>query len=899
MLAAPLKHFETVATDTLARAATSRMLTAMAKALAGAAASGAGGKFSTEAQIHREGRPVRTRPSRRGVGTQAWGHEGHGNQGLGNNILNARLLRALSAVVVGTVSPRTTRKTTPLAATRKKSPMTNTYTPVLSHRATSLAKIAAVACAVLAFVPMRAQTAPPNALQKMDKEAETILLPEFSVSSDRANGYRAIDSLSAARIRGALLDTPTTINVITRDFLEDIGANSMFDATQYVSGIGNGRLGGSNGILDRQTIRGFESDGRTIDNLKTGFQANLNPTLYERIEIVKGPNAILAPTGAPGGSLNVITKSPLFTRQNTATFQVGNIYAQKFMVDSTGPLAPGSRLAYRLIGGYQDTDTYVPGKLKQWDVNPQFTYKISERTTLTLKYSYISWDSAGAASNPGTVWIAGPDVTGGMTIPDSPPPGIARRGYNGVPEWAHRYDWVHRGAVEFTTALTDRISMRLAGQYVYDKMFLDGGQAAYPNINANHIDPFTGIYTPNQTWARNAAGVYVPTTQLEYDPTRVAVNANLNPNWTHNSQIQNDFAGKFTAGAVTLQPVVGWTLERNLGRGINKTAPLPAINLFTPDNNPPKPAESAYTSVGTNNKSVSTTKQAYAALRTGFFSDRLFVSGGTARVWNDSTVTDLRNGNTLAGAPLRGHRDTYLAGFLVKVAKHVSTYYSYSSNAQLSSFNNLPLWREGKQHEFGVKTEFFNQRLSLGGSHFQIEQTNLSTPNPLFLVDPVNNAAQILSSQTNRGFEFDLVGGLTKELTVLASFTAMHTRDQLGRRPRNIPDTTANALLKYDIRSGDLKGAGAFLGVTHTGNAAGEIPPGTGLTPLGVIVPVSFYTPARTILNVGASYVWQQYRFNLNVENATNKKTVWQGSGRNSLSPFPSTAVRLTTSVKF
>jgi outer membrane receptor protein involved in Fe transport len=90
-----------------------------------------------------------------------------------------------------------------------------------------------------------------------------------------------------------------------------------------------------------------------------------------------------------------------------------------------------------------------------------------------------------------------------------------------------------------------------------------------------------------------------------------------------------------------------------------------------------------------------------------------------------------------------------------------------------------------------------------------------------------------------------------------------------------------------------------FLGVTHVGTAAGEIPPGSGLTPLGVVSQVSFYVPARTILNAGVSYAWKQYRFNLNVENLANKVTVWQGSGRNSLSPFPSTTVRLTTTLRF
>ena len=106
-------------------------------------------------------------------------------------------------------------------------------------------------------------------------------------------------------------------------------------------------------------------------------------------------------------------------------------------------------------------------------------------------------------------------------------------------------------------------------------------------------------------------------------------------------------------------------------------------------------------------------------------------------------------------------------------------------------------------------------------------------------------------------------------------------------------------MLKYDFRAGSLKGAGGFIGVTHVGTAAGETPPGSGLTPLGVVVQPSFYVPARTILNAGISYTWNDYRVNLNVENLFNERTVWQGSGRNSLSPFPSTIVRLTTTVTF
>src|SRR4051812_8637667 len=280
---------------------------------------------------------------------------------------------------------------------------------------------------------------------------EPVQLPKFNVQSARANAYRATDSLSAARTSGALIDTPATVNVITSDFLQDIGANSMLDATQYVSGIANGRLGGANGIAERQSIRGFENDGRTIDNFAAGFQANLDPALYERVEIVKGPNAILAPTGTPGGSLNVITKSPQFTPANSISLQLGNYFAQKLTIDSTGRLA--GPVAYRLIAAGQNAETYVPGRLKQWNVNPQFAWQIGPHTLLTVKYSYVNWSSRGAASNPGTVWIVDSSVANGATAPNTPAAGFAYRGQNGVPDWAERSDELHRVAAELTTAL--------------------------------------------------------------------------------------------------------------------------------------------------------------------------------------------------------------------------------------------------------------------------------------------------------------------------------------------------------------------------------------------------------------------------------------------------------------
>ena len=752
---------------------------------------------------------------------------------------------------------------------------------------------AALAGWLVASTPLEAQ--PPAA-----PADETITLPAFSVSSERANGYRATDSMSAARIRTPIVDTSATVNVITSDFLKDIGAASLFDATQYISGIGNGRLAGGSGILDRQTIRGYENDGRTIDNFSSSFQANLTPLLYERVEVVKGPNAILAPTGTPGGSINVITKAPSFTRANVVQLEVGRYFTNQLSVDSTGPLPGTKNAAYRVIVGYQDADSSVPGSIRQWSFNPQFTYRFSPRSQLTLKLNHVQWGTYGAASNPSITIHASDALANGQTIsPDTIATGFNYGKNNGSSAtWAARTDRVQRGTLEFTHALTDRINLRVAGMRHYDHFWTDFTGLATPGQSnqGSRYEPSTGIYTPNLAWSRNAAGAYVSTVSPQFDPTSVPRTAGAQASFINDTQLQSDLAGNFNFSGVTFQPLVGASYQRTTNRNKNWTAvagQLANLNLFAPVESPTRPT--AYNVTGFTHTET-TKKQAYAFGRFGLLNDRLFVNGGIARLHVDVPVTNLATG--VQSSRLTGSTNTPLYGALFKASRELSLYYSHSTNANGVLFNNAALFQEGKQDEFGVKGEFFNQRLLVTASRFKIKQNNIVTPNPSFFIDPINNPQNFRADLSNTGYEFDIVGGITKEISILGSYTNMELRDAFDRRRRNIPDTTINAMLKYDVREGAAKNLGLFAGVTHVGDQAGE-DPATTATPLGVVTKISFFAPARTIVNVGGSYRIGRYRVNLNIDNLFDKETIWQPSGRFSLAPYPGINYRFSTTLTF
>jgi iron complex outermembrane receptor protein len=766
------------------------------------------------------------------------------------------------------------------------------------------------------------QTAPAPAGTTANSNDEAIELPVFGVSADKVNKYAPGDALSAARIRASLSDLSTSISVISQDFMKDIGAESVLDASRYSSGMSAGRAAGVGGIADRHVIRGFESiDGRVVDNFQVGFQANFDPQFIERIEVVKGPNSILTPTGAPGGTINVVSKSPRFEKANSLTLAVGQTDAQKISLDSTGPLTLlNQKLAYRVVAGVQDTKSFLPGKVKLYDLEAGMTWKISPKSQLTFKYFGMDWTQKGAigAANSWGVPVSY-NLAGGAEIPDTPDPalGFTAHGANGDTDWSTRKVRVNMVTSEYTTALSDHISMRFAANWLSNKQGQDQGFQTVGGISSNRFNPFTGVATPRTTWSVTVDPVtkkpvidpvtgqpiVTSTDSVPWDPTKISRRAAWIQSLSQVTQFQNDFAGNFKAGPVSIQPLAGWSTVSTINfPNYDRTAALPADNLFiSDDDNPAKPEKSTYTTSFLRS-SHNRQKQAYVYSRFGFLNDRLFITGGAARIWLDNVQYQWITNNAPTAAAsqlttLKDNHDTYLGGILGKPLPNVSVYYGYSSNAAGVTANGLTLWRAGKQHEWGVKTDFFKQRLSFTVAHFQIIQTNLSTPNPAFNADPVNNPPNILADFSNHGYEFELKGGITKNLSIVASYTSQRLRDPTNRRPRNIADRTTGALLNYHFTSGELNHLGVFLGMTRQGKTAGDTI--TGFTPLNVAQQTSFYVPPVMIFNTGATYPWKNTAFTLTVDNLADKKGFWQAADRGDVPPIPRRNVRLTATYTF
>lgn len=772
---------------------------------------------------------------------------------------------------------------------------TSPYTPVKNHRNLPLRSFLWLAPCALASIGFGQAAPPATTTARSDEPLE---LPQFTVSSAKGDPYRANEAMSLARIGGAILDTPVSINVISRELLDDLGANSTFDAARYMAGVGNGRGAGTNGgINDRMNFRGFESFSRTVDNFSSTFIPGnstsidtFEPEFIDRVEIVMGPDAILNPTGTPGGSMNVVTKSPLFTSQGYLKAIVGNYSAQKFAFDYTGPvpIGDGKHLAYRIIGSGQDTDTYIPGKFEKWDIGAELLYQFTPNSKLTFKYFGLDYKAYGNASAPNdNGWlIYEPTSIGGATLPDTPQtPGVTYNGTDGVDTNSITVERTNHVQLVYTGTIANFISMRLAGQLLSHN---NVGDSAFP------ASATTSTSFDNATGQVNAAPAFNPAAVPEV--------------WRYNKgigvmhQFQNDYAANFHPGSASLQIVSGWAYQHNHNFPTRTgTANLPAANLFAGDYTVPRPDITTF-SFGNRSKAQATQKQAYALFKAGLWSDRVFVTGGATRTWvkSQSYTLDKTTLAVLGVNALSGQKDNYIGSVLVKPTKNTSVYYTYSTNATLTTFNpgngvSIPLWSVGKQHEFGFKSEFLNQRLTFTATHFQISQTNVTSPNPLANINP-QAAGNILTDNTSHGYEFNLIGGVTKNLSVIASYTDMKYRDAFNRRVRNVPDRMANLLANYRFTEGTLKNFSVFGAVAYFGDTPGETI--TGFTTLGVPRQPGFYVAAWHVFNAGAAYTYQRWSFNLNVDNVTNRKFGWQPASRLTVNPYPGTTVRLTTVFK-
>ncbi|WP_371228869.1 TonB-dependent receptor [Pseudomonas sp. QE6] len=217
---------------------------------------------------------------------------------------------------------------------------------------------------------------------------DTLALPETSVTAAYdQQSYNPGDSKSALKIDAPLRDIPQTVNVVPQSVIKDQGAQSMEDVLKNVPGIG---FSNGDGQRDQVTIRGFSAIGDMyIDGVRDDALYFRDLSNIERVEVIKGPAAVLYGRGSSGGLINSISKTPGFAPRHEVGMTVDSEGKRRTQFD-TGWADQQTNQAYRVTGAFEDSDTYRDdGYIDHKAIAPSAYFRLSDDLELNLGASYL------------------------------------------------------------------------------------------------------------------------------------------------------------------------------------------------------------------------------------------------------------------------------------------------------------------------------------------------------------------------------------------------------------------------------------------------------------------------------------------------------------------------------
>lgn len=620
------------------------------------------------------------------------------------------------------------------------------------------------------------------------------------------------------------METPQSVSVIGAEQIRDQKPTKLDEALRYTAGVRAGTFGADT-RNDWWLIRGFKSDdiGLFLDGVQLFYTAyaswRLPPSNMERIEVLRGPSAVLYGGSSPSGIVNVISKLPPtepIRYIETGVNNFGNAYVG---FDVGGPVVTqpqDGKLFYRVVGEVRNGDTQVnftPDN--NYFIAPSVTWKPDADTTFTVLASASKTDTRGINFLPykGTVTSA----------PFGKIPTSFFAGDPSVDKFTREQEML---GYQFERNLTDDLTFRQNARFAHvDLTYRGYVGSGWTNVN-------TGSLARYNWYAKDTANQADLDNQLEY---------------------------RFNTGPVKHTMLFGVDLKgyqiddyQAFGFGV------PSINVL----NPSYGAAEVPLPTSPFRNYLITQKQAGTYLqdqmKLGNFT--LVLSGRND--WVETTQAARDSGAIV------GQRDdskfSGRAGLIYNFDNGIAPYISYATSYNpvigLNASNQLLLPETGKQVEVGLKVQpkWFDGYFTV--SAFDLKRQNALT------TDPSNVLLQNQTGEvTSRGIELEAVANVTKELKLIGAFTSYHlftSKDLdsslIGKTPTNTPELLVSGWADYTFKEGPLAGFGFGGGVRYVGSSWAD-------------AANTLEVPAVVLGDLAVHYEWQNWRTAINVINLTDK----------------------------
>ncbi|HEY8065413.1 MAG TPA: TonB-dependent siderophore receptor [Methylosinus sp.] len=620
--------------------------------------------------------------------------------------------------------------------------------------------------------------------------------------------YARTTATAATKANSPILDTPRAVAVVPKQVLEDNQVLNTQDAVRFVSGVQQG-LGV---YYDAYIIRGVSSGSNTYRNGLKLFSVvgSEDVSFVDRVEIVKGPAAMLYGRIQPGGLVNFVTKRPQDEAEYSIQEQFGSWGLSRTSIDLTGPVTADKSVLYRVMGSFDRADSWV--NFEHHDkgaFSGEVSWRPSTQFEANVGLEYYNDSDANRGGYAGMIPVIGttykvPWLTGR--------PAYLPRNWtqNDPQKYSQLPDVIERETVSADWTYRFNDQWKITNRFMY-----------------NHSDE-----SQNYLLAAPTALNYQTANLLR----RVSWSRVYRDTWS----INLDVAGEVKTGPLKHNLLFGFDYfdYHHLYLGDNpapKAVPeIPAFNIWAP-------------SYGGVNWSIIEAQQAFASgnksrnksLDVGYYvQDDIsyddfihFLIGGRYDVAFDAN-SELAFA-TVGGSPCYplcdGHYNppwkgnpTYRkispnGGLLFKLTPEYSIYASYSesfgnSNATARSASGAPFKpQEGQQFEVGAKASILDGKVTASIAAFDLYLTNVLT------ADPVNSGYSIAAGKVrSRGVELDVAGQVTDNISLIASYTyddAMVVKDNttgtgaiLGKRQPGVPRHAGNFWAKYDTAPGQKEG---------------------------------------------------------------------------------------------
>ncbi|WP_139418754.1 TonB-dependent siderophore receptor [Chryseobacterium mulctrae] len=711
--------------------------------------------------------------------------------------------------------------------------------------------------------------------QLKNAEADTIRIGTIEDVNIRKTGNPNKATPMSTKSNLTVMETPQPIAIVTHDIIEQQQAKQLSDVLQNVNGMYITSSRGNS--QDSFGGRGFALGNDNIFKNGSRVNSGVFPEVsgLERIEVLKGANAMLYGNTAAGGVINMITKKPRFDFGGSVGLNAGSWNSYKPTVDIYGPLT--KNIAFRVNGAYEYAESFRDVvQSEKYYFNPSFLFNLSPKSQLIVEADYLKNDFT---PDFGIGAIENKDKSYSLNT------GLDRSAFLGT-------DWQYQNV--------EQVSTNVTFNHKFNDNWSLNSTASYQNYTKDYFS------TERVQWGYATAS-----------PNRLSWNRPLNR--TYNEQnytsAQINLNGEFNTGKINHKVLIGtdadygvadsYSYYNPLNRAAYGTSYIYGTNgttgrLYLDD-------PSSWAS-GTMPESQTLEKNRINTRRIGIYaqdfvslSKEFKVIAGLRWSYIENMPTINTKYKTVTGG-LVNLNSTTTKGLVDNSASSDQAIspkvgFVYMPNDNLSAFAtytnsfvaNVGKERNGEaltptnidQYEVGVKKNLWNNALAVNLTVYQILYKNYyqnALDNNGNAVDPTGLTKDFAGQMRSRGVELDITGNPTENLSIIGGISYnnsvyLDTPEMFGyvedQRLVRTPATTANASVFYKFTK-LVPGLRVGASVYYIGNRlAGWNDTKTGANSLAARNGVSrvFEIKDYTTVALSAGYEWKKFMIQAKVGN--------------------------------